>query len=217
MRIGLIRALTTADPRLLHAHGGALERAFGFHVISKCIEGQPHGVYDAGSRAAAAPKVADLAEELAPDVDAIIISCTADPGLSESRGRVPVPVIGAGASAAAAALTFGGAVGVLGLSSSTASPIPQLLGDRLVHVDGAQGVERTTQLLTPTGVFETIYAAERLAAAGAEVIVQASTGLTSIGMAAELRRRLGLPVVDAVMAAGAMVAAGAASRELVTA
>lgn len=217
MRIGLIRALSTSDPRLLHTHGRALEHAFGFYVISRCIEDQPHGVYDAASLALAAPKVADLAAELAPEVDALIISCTADPGLEETRERVSIPVIGAGSAAVATALTFGGKVGVLGLNSSTASPIPKLLGDRLVSVDSPDSVSQTTELLTPTGVFETFAAAERLADAGADVIVQASTGLTSIGMAVELRRRLGIPVIDAVMAAGSMVASGANTRQLLTA
>lgn len=46
--------------------------------------------------------------------------------------------------------------------------------------------------------------------AGADVIVEASTGLTSIGMAKVLRRRLGIPVIDPVVAGAMLVSAAAA-------
>ena len=46
------------------------------------------------------------------------------------------------------------------------------------------------------------------------MIVQASTGLSSIGMADVLRRRLGVPVIDAVTAAGSMLVSAVAAREL---
>ncbi|BAS18644.1 hypothetical protein AHiyo8_pI69480 (plasmid) [Arthrobacter sp. Hiyo8] len=45
--------------------------------------------------------------------------------------------------------------------------------------------------------------------AGAEVIVQGSTGLSSIGMTAVLRDRLGVPVIDPVTAAGSVLLSGA--------
>ena len=51
-----------------------------------------------------------------------------------------------------------------------------------------------------------------LAEAGADVILQASTGLSSIGMAEVLRRKLGLPVIDAVTAAGSMLTAAVSMR-----
>lgn len=217
MRVGLIRVLSTCDVRLLRTHGTALEAAFGFDVVTRCIEDQPYGVHDAESLAAAAPKVVRLALELAPHVDALIISCAADPALAETRSVVDIPVIGAGSAAAATALAFGGTVGVLGLNGSAPGPIADALGERMLLLDGPASVHRSNHFLTPTGVFDTLSAAQLLADAGADVIVQASTGLTSIGMASELRRRLRIPVVDAVMAAGSMVVSGLPTRQLITA
>ena len=66
----------------------------------------------------------------------------------------------------------------------------------------------------PAGIFDALAAAHMLVDAGADVIVQASTGLSSIGMADVLRRRLGVPVIDAVTAAGSMLVSAVLAREL---
>lgn len=216
MRVGVIRTLTTDDPALLNTHGRALEAAYGYRTTSKCIPGHPFGVFDAESHVSAVPSVVALVEEFADSVDAIIISGATDPGLAEARLVAKVPVIGAGSAAAAVALAFGGTVGVLGLASTAPSPISELLHGRLATVQAPFGVSQSMELLTLTGVFETVDAAERLVAAGAEVIVEACAGLTSIGIAPELRRRLGVPVIDAVLAAGAVLSSGADTRQLAT-
>lgn len=214
MRIGIIRALTTSDRRLLNSHGKLLRETFGFEVTSRCIPDQPSGVYNEESLQLAVPKVVELALELAGDVDALIISCAADPGLAEVRSLVDIPVIGAGSAAAAAALAFGGRVGVLGLKHSVPGPISEVLGDRMLLIDGPESVETPEGFLMPTGIFDALAAAHMLVDAGADVILEASTGLTSIGMAAVLRRRLGIPVIDPVMAAGAMLLSAVGAREL---
>lgn len=84
----------------------------------------------------------------------------------------------------------------------------------MVLIDGSEGVERTEGFLLPTGIFDSLAAVQMLVDAGADVIVEASTGLTSIGMADVLRRRLGIPVIDPVVAAGAMFVSAAAARDL---
>ncbi|BCW71581.1 aspartate/glutamate racemase family protein [Arthrobacter sp. NicSoilB8] len=214
MRVGLIRVMTTSDRRLLNAHGRILQEAFGFTVTSRCIPDQPSGVYDQASLAAAAPKVALLAREMAGDADALIISCASDPGLAATRAAVDIPVIGAGSAAAAAAQTFGGRIGVLGLGAHVPGPISDALGERMLLIDGVGHVETPDAFLMPTGIFDTLAAAHMLVDAGADVIVQASTGLSSIGMAEVLRRRLGIPVIDAVTAAGSMLVSAVLAREL---
>lgn len=214
MRVGVIRALTTSDRRLLNSHGKLLQESFGFDVTSRCIAGQPSGVYNEESLRAAVPKVVDLALDMAGDVDALIVSCAADPGLAEVRSVVGIPVIGAGSAAAAAALSFGGRAGVLGLRQSVPGPISEALGDRMLLIDGPESVETPEEFLMPTGIFDSLAAAHMLVDAGADVIVEASTGLTSIGMAEVLRRRLGIPVIDPVMAAGSMLISAVAAREL---
>jgi Asp/Glu/hydantoin racemase len=212
MRVGLIRALSTTDRRLLHAHGRLLHKVFGYEVTSRCIPDQPDGVHDAASYDAAGPKVAELAREMAGGVDALIISCAADPGLEETRAVVGIPVVGAGSAAAAAALAYGGRVGVLGLKRPVPTPISSALGERMVLLDGPDGVETSNGFLLPTGIFNSLSEAQMLAEAGADVILQASTGLSSIGMAEVLRRKLGLPVIDAVTAAGSVLSAAVSMR-----
>jgi allantoin racemase len=214
MRVGLIRALTTSDRRLLHAHGRLLQETFGFDVTTRCIADQPSGVYNEESLKSAVPKVVQIAIDMAGDVDALIISCAADPGLAETRAMVDVPVIGAGSAAAAAALTFGGRIGVLGLKHQVPALISEILGERMLVIDGPESVETPDGFLMPAGILDALTAAHMLVDAGADVIVQGSTGLTSIGMADVLRRRLGVPVIDAVQAAGSMLASALASREL---
>jgi allantoin racemase len=214
MRVGIIRALTTSDRRLLNSHGKLLRKTFGFEVTSRCIPEQPSGVYNEESLQLAIPKVVELALEMAADVDALIVSCAADPGLAEVRSLLSIPVIGAGSAAAAAALTFGGRVGVLGLKHSVPGPISEALGDRMLLIDGPESVETPEGFLMPTGIFDSLAAAHMLVDAGADVIVEASTGLTSIGMADVLRRRLAIPVIDPVMAAGAILVSAVGAREL---
>ena len=214
MRVGVIRALTTSDRRLLNSHGKLLQESFGFEVTSRCIPGQPSGVYNEESLRLAVPKVVELALEMAGNHDALIVSCAADPGLAEVRSLVNIPVVGAGSAAAAAALTFGGRVGVLGLKDSVPGPIAGALGDRMLLIDGPESVDTPEGFLMPAGIFDSLAAAHMLVDAGADVIVEASTGLTSIGMADVLRRRLGIPVIDPVMAAGSMLTCAVSAREL---
>ena len=144
------------------------------------------------------------------------LGCAADPGLPEARAMLDIPVIGAGSATAAAALAFGGRVGVLGLKHSVPGPISDALGDRMLLIDGPESVETPEGFLLPTGIFDVLAAAHMLVDAGADVILEASTGLTSIGMADVLRRRLGIPVIDPVTAAGSMLVSAVASRELQT-
>lgn len=84
----------------------------------------------------------------------------------------------------------------------------------MLLIDGEGRVETPDAFLMPAGIFDALAAAHMLVDAGADVIVQASTGLSSIGMADVLRRRLGVPVIDAVTAAGSMLVSAVVAREL---
>jgi allantoin racemase len=216
MKVGIIRVLTTDDSELLNAHGRALEAEFGFETLSRCIPDQPTGVHSDETFTRAVPKVAALAAELASEVDAIILSCAADPGLAEARAASSVPVVGAGSAAAARALTLGTAVGVLDLTVETPVAITAPLGDRLVAALVPDGVTQTRDLLTDAGRAASLAGAHTLVARGADVILLACTGMTSIRLAATLAGDISVPVVDAVLAAGADVAAlpEAAARDI---
>ncbi|HCC33702.1 MAG TPA: hydantoin racemase [Clostridiales bacterium] len=202
--IGLIRVLTTDDPGVLGAHERLLRLAYpGLAVRTACIPDQPRGVHDEVSLAAAAPKVARLAGELAEGgAAAVIISCCADPGLELCRAAVSVPVIGAGRAAAAMALLPGGPVGVLGLTTEVPLPVVQVLGRALHRSAAPHGVRTTLDLMKADAMDACIKAARELRAAGARVILVACTGMSTAGVTARLRQELSLPVIDPVLAAG---------------
>jgi allantoin racemase len=174
---------------------------------SRCIPDQPTGVHDDRTFAAAAPKVATLAQRMVTDdrVDAVIISCAADPGLELARAACGAPVVGAGSAAAEVALRQGSHVGVLDLTEQTPAAVTQVLGDRLLNAIVPDGVRQTRDLLTPQGSAAAEAGACALVDQGADVILLACTGMTSIGLADRLAHRVNVPIVDAVLAGGAAV------------
>lgn len=204
--VGIIRVVTTDDREFLETHGRILEAELGVRTITQAIPDQPRGVHDDETFAAASAKVPVLAEKLAAEVDAILISCAADPGLAGARERVSVPVIGAGSAAAGVAVALGRRIGVLDLTPDTPVTITDVLGDRLVHSLQPEGVRETRDLLKPEGFQACLRGGDELVAAGAEVVMLACTGMTTIGLADPLRNRLGIPVVDAVRTGGLLAA-----------
>lgn len=197
--VGVIRVITQEQERT-DAHGRLIELWFSFaHTISRCIPDQPEGVYDAATRQAAAPKVVALARKLAEaGADGIIVSCADDPGVQEARAELYIPVIGAGEATALAAARFDCPVGVLGITPEAPSAFRRILGDKLVGYAVPDGVRTTLGLQTPAGQASALAAARRLAAQGAEVITLACTGFSTIGLAPDLERATGIPVLDAV-------------------
>jgi Asp/Glu/hydantoin racemase len=201
--MGLVRVLSTDDPGVLGAHEEMIRLAYpGFAVRTACIPGQPQGVHDRVSEAAAAPKVARLAGEMVRDgAGVVLISCCADPGLELCRSTVGVPVIGAGSAAAAIALLSGEQVGVLGLTAEVPEAIARVLGRALHRSLAPHGVKTTLDLMKPEAAAACVSAARELEASGAGVILVACTGMSTVGVTARLRQELALPVVDPVLAA----------------
>ncbi|MEV7086408.1 aspartate/glutamate racemase family protein [Streptomyces sp. NPDC093085] len=203
--IGVVRVLTSDDPEAVGAHGRILERRFGYPTLSRCIPDQPHGIHDAATERLAEPKIVALARELADEgARTVIISCAADPALARTRTALPVPVIGAGSAAAAVALGLGTRVGVLGITDEAPPGIRAVLGPHFLGNLRPRDVRRTTDLLAPHGPEAVLAAATELVAAGADTLLLACTGLTTIGIRPLLEARLAVPVVDAVLAAGLM-------------
>jgi len=205
IKIGIIRVLTTADDQLLNAHGRLIERCFPqFETISRCIPNQPEGIHDERTREIAVPKVVRLGNEMASEsVKAMIISCADDPGLEELRGIVRIPVIGAGSAAAALALSLGKRIGVLTITETTPEVVRETLGNSLLTEVKPEGVSTTLDLLENENRFRLVSSASELKRRGADVILLCCTGYATIGMAQELKAKLGIPVVDPVLAAAA--------------
>ena len=95
--LGIIRVLTTEDEKILHEHTAIMDKEFGISLISRCIPDQPNGIYDDATEAVAVPKIEKLAKKMVEEdrVDAITISCAADPAVESCRSLVNVPVFGA--------------------------------------------------------------------------------------------------------------------------
>ncbi|WP_210769233.1 aspartate/glutamate racemase family protein [Occultella kanbiaonis] len=207
LTVGVIRVVTSDDWEFLEAHGRVLEQTHGYRTVTACLPDQPHGVHDDRTFAAAAQKMPAAARALvAEGAAAVILSCAADPGLTWARAAVDVPVIGAGSAGAASALAMGGAVGVLGITEEVPESVTSVLGDRLVASRVPAGVTRTTELTTAWGARAAVEAATELRDAGATSILFACTGLTTLNLAEPVRAATGLPVVDAVKAAGLVAA-----------
>ncbi|XKK39853.1 aspartate/glutamate racemase family protein [Nocardiopsis sp. ARC36] len=211
MRIGVIRVVTTDDGERLDDHGRVIREELGVDTVSRCLPDQPDGVHDDATFALASAKVADLAVRMEREdgVDALLVSCAADPGLSRARAAVGVPVVGAGESAARRALELGSRVGVLDLTTRTPESVTAVLGSARVASLVPEGVRRTHDLATAAGFAASVEAAERLVAMGADTLMFACTGMTTIGLYARLADEVGVPVVDAVRA-GARAAVRAA-------
>lgn len=203
-RVGLIRVLTTNDENLLGAHGRLLESRFPeLKVESRCIDDQQKGIYDEETCAIALPKILKLGEEMEQErVKAIIVSCADDPGVEELRNIVKIPVVGAGSSSACLALSCGGRVGTLGIREGAPRVMKDILGKHLVAETRPEGVKTTLDLMTGEGKKNALSAAEYLRKTGAEVIALACTGYATIGIARDLERAAGIPVIDAVEAVG---------------
>ncbi|MFF5563392.1 aspartate/glutamate racemase family protein [Streptomyces sp. NPDC012623] len=203
--VGIIRVLTSEDAEAVAEHGRLLERHYGFPTVSRCVPGQPYGIHDRESERRAEPKIVALAREMAAEgAGALIISCAADPALEQTRRAVDVPVIGAGAAAAAVSLGLGTRVGVLGITDEAPPGVRAILGDHFAGAVRPHDVRRTTDLGTPRGGVAVLEAAARLVESGADTVLLACTGLTTIGIRPRLEDELGVPVVDAVLAAGLM-------------
>ncbi|KYH31423.1 aspartate/glutamate racemase family protein [Neomoorella mulderi] len=201
--LAVIRVLTTQDENLLNAHGRIITAKYGLPTRSYCIPDQPEGIYNEETERIAVPKIVRLARQAEEEgAKAIFISCAADPALQEVRAECKIPVIGAGSAAAAVALALGRRIGVLNLTEATPAAVAAVLGAHMVAEARPEGVKNTRNLLTPAGKEKAVKAAGELVSKGADVIVFACTGYSTIGLAGELRGRLGVRIVDAVEAGG---------------
>jgi allantoin racemase len=207
MTVGIIRVLTTNDRSVLEEHARLLRAAYGLECITRCIPDQPHGIYDDVTEEQAVPKIVALGQALHREgCTSLILSCAGDPGIQALRKAVPIPVVGAGSATARAAAILGLPFAVLGITDSPPRPFTEILGATVPYGRPA-AVNRTTDLMTPAGREAALESARALYEQGARVIAFSCTGYSTIGLAEDIRKKLGGAVVDAVLAAGMVTAA----------
>ena len=202
--VGVIRVLTSDDPEFVGMHGRIIEEHYpGIRCVSKCIPDQPEGIHSHELEQIAVPKIVETAKSF-EDVDMIIVSCADDPGVPEVRKALPgIPVTGGGETTAALSLRYGEKVAVLGIVDYAPKAYLRMIApDKLVAVGRPDGVNSTLDLMTPEGRESCFRKGRELKEMGAEVIALGCTGLTTIGIARDLEKELGIPVIDPVLAEG---------------
>lgn len=206
-KLGIIKVLTKNDPDWLTNHGRIIEKFYpDVETVSRVILNQPEGIHDQVSQAKAEPKIEALAREfVAEGMDGIFVSCAADPALARIRTWARLPITGAGRPVALMALAQGQPVGVLGLSEDPPPAVSDFLGRHLCGAAAPQGVETANDLYVPGGEEFFVEPAKRLLDRGAKAIALACTGFSTVGVAAGLTAKLGVPVVDPVIAAGGVI------------
>ena len=205
VKIGLIRVVSFEDKKLIELHGRLIEEHFpSLQLISRCIKNQPKGIYDEETKKIAVPKIVELGSQIEEEekVKAIIVSCADDPGVKELRKFLKIPVIGAGSSVAAVALSYSTKVGTLGITEQTPKIMQEILGKHLVAETKPEGVKTTLDLMTDKGRENAFKSVEYLKEKEAEAIALVCTGYSTIGIANDLEKAIGIPVLDAVIAAG---------------
>jgi Asp/Glu/hydantoin racemase len=205
LELGVLRVLTLADHADVALHGRVIERHFP-HVSthSRCIPNHPDGIPSAAAEADALPYIIELGTEMSSQVEALAISCALDPGVSILDDRLDVPVVGAGSSVAGTALSRGRNVGTLGLEGGTPSVIQDTLGEHLHATETVEGAETTNYLTTADGRAAITDAITRLVDAGCDVIAPSCTGLTTSGVLTDVTDDVDVPILDPVVAMGAM-------------
>lgn len=205
VKIGLIRVVSFEDKKLIELHGRLIEEHFpSLQLISRSIKNQPKGIYDEETKKIAVPKIVELGSQIEEEekVKAIIVSCADDPGVKELRKFLKIPVIGAGSSVAAVALSYSTKVGTLGITEQTPKIMQEILGKHLVAETKPEGVKTTLDLMTDKGRENAFKSVEYLKEKEAEAIALVCTGYSTIGIANDLEKAIGIPVLDAVIAAG---------------
>jgi|HigsolmetaAR205D_1030408.scaffolds.fasta_scaffold01485_6 Asp/Glu/hydantoin racemase len=202
--LGIIRVLTTDDEKILNEHGKKLKEYFSIESVTRCIPSQPNGIYDDESEKKAIPKIVELAKELAekPNIDAITISCAADPGLDEARNEIDLPVLGAGGCGAHAASMVGNRIGIIGITDAPPARMKEELGRKFHSYSYHPSLRKTTDLFASTAKDELLEVVKDVINSGADCILFACTGFSTIGLKDYLNGKISVPVIDLVEAQG---------------
>jgi len=213
--LGIIRVLTLQDQDAVDLHGRIVSQAFGMSVRSACIPDQPQGIFDDETMYRAIPKVIELATVLERNgCTQIAISCFGDPALTEARAAVAVPVLGAGSASAHMARALSDRIGVLTIVDALPRHILDILGERFVGMDKPDGIGTSPQLTTDMGKAAAVEGVRRLKARGADTILLGCTGFATVKFAYQMGDRLGVRLVDPLLALAACASIGAMRARL---
>jgi len=204
--IGLIRVMTFEDQKSLDVQGKLIEAMFpDLQVLSRCIPDQHEGIHDEKTQEKAEPKIIDLARKfMQEDLNALIISCAADPALDVLRKELPFPIVGAGSAAAHCSLCVGSRIGVLGIGTKVPEKIQKILGEKCVAYRKIPQIQNASEI-SPGVLQGALEKCGDLVDLEADVILLACAGLAAVGLAQLIYEQFGVISVDPVHAAGSVV------------
>lgn len=204
MRILLLNPNTSPGITALLDAAARPAAAAGTDLVSMTA---PRGVPYIASRteaALAAVTVLEILAEHGPAYDAAIIAAFADPGLTAARELFPFPVVGLAEAAMLSACMLGGRFGIV-----TFTPALDAWYTECVAANGLQsrcaGVFTLDTPFTSIGTVQEEHAealvalAHTAVAGGADVVILAGAPLS--GLAAAVRHRIPVPVIDGAIAA----------------
>lgn len=200
--LGIIRVLTTDDESVLLEHGRLMNHEAAVQSVTRCIPDQPFGIHDAPTQSQAVPKIVELAKSFEADerIDAVSISCAADPALDECREAVSLPIIGAGVSGAYAARMVSDSVAVLGITETAPDHMRAALGPALHSVRCHPALRKATDLSEEGSRQALLKCAQEAQENGATAILFACTGFSTIHLKPHFDAALTIPSIDLVQA-----------------
>ena len=204
MRILLLNPNTSPSITALLDAAARPTAALGTELVSMTgIRGVPY-IASRTEAAIAAVVVLEMLAEHGPAFDAAIIAAFADPGLGAARELFPFPVVGLAEAAMLSACMLGGRFGIV-----TFTPALDAWYTECVAANGLQSrCAGVFTLDTPFTAIDTVQAekaealvdlAHTAVAGGADVVILAGAPLA--GLAATIRHRIPVPVIDGAIAA----------------
>jgi Asp/Glu/hydantoin racemase len=167
------------------------------------IDGFPNGIPNEEEESRAIPYVIETATRMVRDEDlnALFVSCAADPGVSELQEKLEIPVVGAGRTSAYIAKSLGFPIGILGIDENVPGVVADALGRTTWSYQKPEDVETTLDISKSLDKY--IDLARRLVEEDqAKVILLACTGLSTARLAPRIQNELHIPVVDPVLSSG---------------
>lgn len=177
----------------------------GTHVEVRSVARGKASIESEYDAALVVPYIIESIEAAAPQIDAAIIGCFSDPGLAAARERLRLPIVGPGAAAIHLALQVGDRFSVLAPNAGSARAASHIRGMGLAsRYASTRGVGLSVLALAQ----DDGSALDRIADVGracieedgADVLVFGCMSMAFLGLHAAIEARLGVPVVNPVIA-----------------
>lgn len=205
-RIGVLRVVTSDDADFIRCHQQLMAAITpGKQWQSRCLPDQPNGIHDPETFAQALPKIATLGKQWQEDIDLLVVSCAADPGVAALRSALTIPVMGAGESCCHLARQHGDVIGILGIETEQPAAFSRALRDCKLIYRRPDKVHCTHDIHTAEGKASIIAAALECERLGAQVIALACTGMATTDVAGLLAPYTDLPVINPVLAVAQLI------------